>query len=164
MTAGRPALALVMLLSVAPAVLSACGEAEPTTPRVVIGDTAFDAEIARTPAERAQGLSGREDLAPGSGMLFLFEAGRAGTLWMKGMRFPLDILWIGEECVVVDAALDVPAPAPGAPDSDLSRYGPATPAAYAFELNAGEVAQSGVRVGDDVRFSDFPAGVTGASC
>ena len=153
-----------MLLLVAPTVFWGCGGAEPTTPRVLIADATFDAEIASTPAERARGLSGREALPPGSGMLFLFETGQIPTIWMKGMMFPLDIVWIGRECVVVDADVDVPVPLPGAPDSDLALYTPAAPAAYALELNAGVVARSGVRVGDGVSFSNFPAGVTEAVC
>jgi uncharacterized membrane protein (UPF0127 family) len=164
LTAGRPALTLTLLLLMAPMVLWGCGGAEPLTPRVVIGDTPFAAEIARTPSERAGGLSDREELPAGSGMLFVFETGQTPTLWMKGMRFPLDIVWIGEECIVVDAHVDVPVPLPGTADAELSLYRPAAPAAYALELNAGEVARSGVRVGDDVRFSDFPRGVIEASC
>ena len=76
MTAGRVALTLAVLLLVAPVVFWGCGGAEPPTPKVLIADAAFDVEIASTPAERAGGLSGREGLAPESGMLFLFETGQ----------------------------------------------------------------------------------------
>ena len=131
-------------------------------PTVTIGDVAFRAEVASEPAERFKGLSGRGSLPPLTGMLFVFESGRTSSFWMRGMLFPLDFIWIGGDCTVVDTTLNAPAPAAGTADSALATYLPATPAAYTFEVNAGEVEQSGIQVGDEVRFSGFS--VLGADC
>ena len=168
-------LALVMaLLSV-----GACGSKEsdwtptpnptPTAARtgpsvVTIAGVAFEAEIAHTPAARAQGLSGRESLPPKTGMLFVFPSGRASSFWMKGMMMSLDFVWIGKDCAVVATTARVPPPAPGLPDSALRMYKPSAPAAYTFEINAGEVEEFGIRPGDEVRFSGFPSDVSGAGC
>ena len=43
-------------------------------PAVVIGDVVLPVELAITPEERRQGLSDRPSLAPGTGMLFVFES------------------------------------------------------------------------------------------
>ena len=125
----------------------ACSSADTLESTVIVGQSRFVVEVADEPNERMQGLSGRENLNEMSGMLFIFEAGEATNFWMKGMMFPVDIIWIAEECVVVDADVDVPVPLPGAPNSDLALYTPMRPAAYAMELNAGEVARYGVKWG-----------------
>jgi uncharacterized membrane protein (UPF0127 family) len=125
----------------------------PMAATVDIGDASFEVEVARTPAERAKGLSGRESMAPGAGMLFVFASGRTSSFWMKGMEIALDFVWIGERCTVVATDLEVPPPALGTPDEQLPFYVSANPAAYTLEVNAGEVDRLGIEVGDRVRFS-----------
>ena len=70
---------------------------------------------------------------------------------MKGMLFALDLVWISEECLVVEITTDAPAPTEGTPDSELPRYDVPS-AAHVFEIGGGEASESGVEVGDDVRF------------
>ena len=53
------------------------------------------------PEERSQGLSGRPNLAAGTGMLFVFEQAGSYAFWMKDMRFPLDMVWIDAQCLQV---------------------------------------------------------------
>ena len=132
-------------------------------PTVVIGAVAFPAEVAVSREERLMGLSGREALSPGTGLLYVFEPGAAPAFWMKGMRFPLDFIWISEECTVVDITHDVPAPDPTTPTTELPTYGPSSPAAYNFEINAGEAVANGMTAGAPVRFSGLPEG-TAAGC
>lgn len=119
---------------------------------VVIGGVAFDAEIADTPELRGKGLGERDSLAPQSGMLFVFPDGHTTSFWMKGMRFPLDFVWIGADCRVADITERVANAEPGTSDSALPLYNSAAPAAYTFEINAGEVQRFGIRIGDAVRF------------
>ena len=134
----------------------------PAGPAVTIGDTAFEAEVAHTPALRSRGLSGRDGLAPQTGMLFVYEGGKAGSFWMKGMRFALDFVWISSDCEVVGLTVDVPPPSSNTGDSDLPKHRSPAPAAYVFEVNAGEVAAYSIAVGDSVRFSGIA--VEGADC
>ena len=140
--------------------LSAVPTAQQAT--VTLGSVDFAAEVARTSAERAKGLSGRPGLRPGTGMLFVFDSGRASTFWMKGMLFPLDIVWIGVDCRIVDITLNSPPPAPTTADSELPTYASTAPAAYTFEVAAGEVEGRGIKIGDEVRFSGISA--QGADC
>jgi uncharacterized membrane protein (UPF0127 family) len=61
---------------------------------IALGNTLITADIANTPEKRALGLSGRETLLPDTGMLFVFDTPGSHDIWMKDMRFPIDILWI----------------------------------------------------------------------
>ena len=122
---------------------------------VIIGGVAFEAEVADTPTLRGNGLGGRDSLKPHHGMLFIFPDGQVSSFWMKGMRFPLDFVWIGRECVVVDVTEGVPHAEAGAANSSLPLLNSAAPAAYTFEINAGEVERYGIEVGDIVRFRNI---------
>jgi uncharacterized membrane protein (UPF0127 family) len=131
------------------------------TPIVTIDDASFAVELAVTPQQRTQGLSGRPVLPPGTGMLFIFESADRYSFWMKDMRFPLDLVWISAECIVVDITEDVPPPAPGQAVADLPTYRPSEPAQYVLEINSGEVESANIRLGDRVEFGSSLAGVYG---
>ena len=124
----------------------------PETVTVQIDGLAVQAELAQTPEERAQGLSERDSLAAGAGMLFVFETERQPSFWMRGMRFPLDFLWISAGLRVVDRTEDVPPPDPETPDADLPRYVPDAAVLYVLEVNAGVIREAGVEIGDTVIF------------
>ena len=97
----------------------------------------------------------RDSLAEQTGMLFIFSGGQASSFWMKGMRFPLDFVWIGADCTVVDLTEDVQHSPPDAPSSELEIFDSSSPAAYTFEINAGEISRFGVERGDEVRFRNI---------
>ena len=127
----------------------------PTGPYITIGDTTFGAEIADTPELRSKGLGERDSLPEQTGMLFVFPNGQASSFWMFGMRFPLDFVWIGEDCTIADLTENVQHYPPDTPSSELEIINPASPAAYTFEINAGEVAQFGIERGDSVQFHNI---------
>ena len=121
-------------------------------PVVKIGDALFPVDLALTPEQRSQGLSGREVMAAETGMLFIFENEGTFSFWMKEMHFPLDIVWIGADCAVVDVTLGAPPPEEGQALADLPRFSPSSPALYVLEINAGEYAEQGIDPGDLVEF------------
>lgn len=123
---------------------------------VVVGEVELVVEVADDPAERQRGLSGREGLTGIDGMLFYFESGRATSLWMKGMLFGLDFIWVGSDCTVVDLHLNVPAPA--RPGESLPIYRPGAEAASVIEVPAGRSAELGIRVGQGVQYGSSEAG------
>jgi uncharacterized protein len=125
---------------------------------VSIGDAQFTVDVADTVQERSQGLSGRPSLAPGTGMLFVFENPGVYTFWMIEMQFPLDFVWIGADCAVVDLTEDAPPPQPGQSPGDLPRYRPAASVQYVLEINAGEIESAGIVAGDAVAFRGELAG------
>ncbi|MGA2910675.1 MAG: DUF192 domain-containing protein [Candidatus Microgenomates bacterium] len=120
---------------------------------VTIASKAINVEVADTPAERAQGLSGRSSLAADSGMLFVFETKAVTPIfWMKDMLIPLDFIWIGGGRVVrIDK--NVPFPAPGTPDANLKTYTAGEPIDYVLEVNGGFSDTNSIKVGDPVTLS-----------
>ena len=134
-------------------------------PVVALGGATFNVELAITQAQRTQGLSGRAGLAPGAGMLFVFDAEGRYSFWMKEMRFPLDLIWVDARCTVVDITSGAPPPVPGQSasggPSELPLYTPVTPVQYVLEVNGGETEAVGIRVGDRVEFKGSLAGLYG---
>lgn len=133
----------------------------PSSSVVLVGNASFTVELADTPAQRKQGLSGRMALPRGAGMLFVFEGELRHTFWMRDMEIALDFVWINADCVAVDLTEDVPPPEPGAELSDLPRYQPAVPVQYALEINAGEIAAAGIVKWDAVVFEGSLKGMYG---
>src|SRR3989344_805121 len=78
----------------------------PTT-TVTIGSTKIEVEIASTPAQYKLGLSGRESLVEGQGMLFVFTQPNRDGFWMKDMHFSLDILWADSNGKIITIAHDI---------------------------------------------------------
>lgn len=120
------------------------------TPTVTIGGASFTVDLADTPEKLFQGLSGREILEEGTGMLFVFQEERQHTFWMKDMRFPLDMIWITAECTIGDIIADVPNPPPDQKNGALPTYSPSAPSTFVLELNAGVAAASGLQTGDQM--------------
>ena len=134
---------------------------DPELPLVTIGAATWQVELAITGEQLARGLSGREFLPAGTGMLFIYEQEGNRTFWMPDMRFPLDMVWIGGNCEVADVTLNAPIPLPGQSRNDLPRFSPNAPAQYVLEINAGEFESLGINVGDSVRFGGSLSGAYG---
>ncbi len=63
-------------------------------PTVTINEKAITIEIADTQEKKNQGLSGRDQLLPNHGMLFIFEKNGNYSFWMDKMKFNLDFVFI----------------------------------------------------------------------
>ena len=123
----------------------------PPLPRqtITVGSTTFDAEMATTMAEQACGLSGRVGLGDHQGMMFIFGSGSMQTFWMKDMTFSLDMIWISGD-KVVGFAQNVPPPALGTQLWQLQLYSSPSNTDKVLEVNAGTVANDGIKIGDAV--------------
>ena len=99
-------------------------------------------EIASTPAQLEQGLSGRRTLAPNSGMAFLWKADVRGQFWMKNTSVPLSIAFWGKSGRIL-RILDM---APCRRDP-CKIYDPHVAFRGALEVNRGAFAHWGVRRG-----------------
>ena len=124
-------------------------------PQVLIRETIFNVEIADTVERRTTGLSGRKELDTNSGMLFLYQTGFPTTYWMKDMLFPLDIIWIAQNCRISDISQSVPFPRRDDIDSLIPRVHPKKPSAYVLEINSGKSKTHGFKVGDKVEFTNL---------
>lgn len=74
---------------------------------VKIGTASILVEVADTFESRKRGLSGREKLPDGTGMLFIFENPGFHGFWMKEMHFAIDIIWVNSENRVVGVEKEV---------------------------------------------------------
>ena len=97
--------------------------------------------IAQTTEELTTGLSGLESLPDDQGMLFVFNEPVIPIFWMKGMNFPLDVLWVRDGRVV--GILENIQHEPGVPDNQLTQYKPSAAIDMVLEVNAGFVARRG---------------------
>ena len=109
-------------------------------------------ELATTAEERTRGLSGRESMPRDAGMLFDLGVVQNTSFWMKDMRFPLDMVWIGEDKRITGVTTDVQAQ-PGAADSQLKLYPSTGPVRYVLELNAGVAAEPRLDAGTQLSFT-----------
>ena len=119
-------------------------ESEPHNPIYEIGSFDYDLEVLDTPEKRRQGLSGRLDLPPGKGMLFVFQTPDDYGIWMKDMHFPLDIIWLNSDREVVGLEENVQ------PDSYPDSFRADAASLYIIEINAGEAAEAGLEIGDTI--------------
>ena len=150
------AIAIALLVALA---LAGCGDAggdSSNDGQLRVGEAKVKAEIADDNAERALGLGGRDSLARDAGMYFVLTTS-SPRIWMKGMRFPLDLVWINDGRVV-QVTPRVPDEPPGTPETQLPVYSPSKPANRVLEVNAGWAQRNGVRPGDPVRFENGDSG------
>jgi len=152
-------LALPGLASAKPAVPS-WRDTHPWTTRtgtVTVGDITLDVELADTGELRSRGLSYRDSLEPGTGMLFVFPDASVETFWMREMRFCLDIVWINDH--LITGAAERVCPIPDAALADLPRYSSGAPVNFVLEVPAGWMELNGFGAGTAVEISlpDLPA-------
>ena len=108
-------------------------------------------ELARTPEEQRRGLSGRDGLGWGEGMLFLYRDAGFQQFWMIDMRFPIDMVWI-RDGRIVGIHHRVPPPADGTPPDALPRYAPGELVDAVLEVPAGFAQASGWARDSAVRY------------
>lgn len=119
---------------------------------LIIGENKFRVEVANTQSKRSKGLSEREKLASDEGMLFVFDKADKYPFWMKGLKFPLDFIWIKDD-LVVDILPNVPHPSAGQTDESLPIYQPRVEINKILEINGGTAERSGIKIGDTVKLN-----------
>jgi uncharacterized protein len=144
-------LSLFLVLSCAGTVLHQEGNTEQIT--ILRGDeeiAAFSVEVASGILERQKGLSGRSSLPLGNGMLFILDSTAEHFFWMKGMEFPIDILFFDESRVLSEVLAGLQ------PCGDCVQYKAPQNTAYALEVNAGTAGSLGIKKGDRFVFAVRP--------
>ena len=107
-------------------------------------------EVADTPEARATGLSGRDSLGADRGMWFDIDRTAPVSFWMRGMEFPIDIIWVSESLRVTGMVERAPPLAPGTLTDDLPIYSSGGDVRYVLEINAGLAEELGIRPGDEI--------------
>ncbi|MFH0739503.1 MAG: DUF192 domain-containing protein [bacterium] len=110
----------------------------------------FTAEIAKTQAQRQQGLMLRESLDQDKAMLFVFETSSVHSFWMKNCLIPLDIIWLDEDYRVLAIKPNNP---PCPKTGNCPSINPNVLAKYVLEINAGLSSKIGLQEGSYLSIS-----------
>jgi uncharacterized membrane protein (UPF0127 family) len=109
---------------------------------VTVGRGKVKAEAVRTPEKLYRGLGYRKELPAGRGMLFFMPLVTVQDFCMRGMQFPIDIIWIFRGKVVgLEANVS--------PQFTGTLSSP-RPVNVVLEVPGGFAEKSGIRVGDQV--------------
>ena len=103
-------------------------------------------EVARSFWRKALGLMFRGGIQDTAG--FLLEFGKEGTfgIWMLGMRFPIDIVFIDAGKRVVNIFRGIKPV--GLDPSSWRVYNPKKPSRWILEIRSGRAEKIGMRIGD----------------
>lgn len=112
-----------------------------------IGGQVIFARVADDDESRRKGLSGSAPLGEKEGMLFIFDTPSRWGMWMREMKYSLDIVWLDSEKRIVYIAENV------SPDTYPKVFLPEKDALYVVELPAGFVDRHNVGLGNVVGFS-----------
>ena len=152
-TRARLAVATTLALGIAALTTSCSGSSASTCggyrkDKVIrIGSHKIDAEVVDTESSLEKGLGGRKCIGSDQGMLFVFKQPGVYSFGMRGMKFPIDMVWLGADRTVVWVERNV---SPSTyPTNFFNRNDPAQ---YVLELKAGTARTLGLKIGAPVRF------------
>ncbi len=111
---------------------------------IYVNQVAFAVSVADEPAEREQGLSGVPSLKQYEGKLFIFDEAAKYGIWMKEMRFPIDILWFDEQFTLIHVVENA------TPDSYPANFAPPKNARFVLEINAYSAKTLGIDIGQQL--------------
>jgi len=108
----------------------------------------FEVELAVTPAQHSQGLMHRLNMAPKSGMLFVYSRPQPVSFWMKNTFIPLDMIFIAADGKIINIRQRT------VPHSLIPVRSKANALAV-LELNGGTASSLNIQPGDRVRHEVF---------
>ncbi|MFA6339202.1 MAG: DUF192 domain-containing protein [Candidatus Paceibacterota bacterium] len=115
--------------------------------KVKLGGVTLKVDVADTEKERNQGLSGRKSMPFDTGMLFIFDYEDFWGIWMKDMKFSIDIIWIDKDLKIIDIKQDV------SPDTFPLAFRPKSLSSYVIEVNANFVSKNKIKIGDKLEIN-----------
>lgn len=116
---------------------------------VHIGDGVFTTRVAKTPKEREKGLSGTHEIRNDQAMLLVYDTDDKWPIWMKDMKYPIDIVWLDKSKKVVYIVKNAP------PESyPYEKFTPKQDARYVLELPSGTVGKKKIDIGVAATFDE----------
>jgi len=106
--------------------------------KVRVGDKEFKVAVMDTPETQAKGLSGIQKMPKGAGALLTFGEPKDVIMTMRGMQFPLDMVFIADDKVHTVRTAEI--------GEENIQTG--IPSDMVLEINKGE--GNGIKVGNDV--------------
>src|SRR3989344_3063741 len=116
------------------------------TKRMLVGIVPISVEIADSVVTQTRGLSFRDSLGDNEGLLFVFAKDDTHGIWMKDMRFPIDIVWADAQGKIIHTESSVH------PNTYPSVFGPQEKSRYVLELPSGFLDIHGVGAGNTLSF------------
>jgi hypothetical protein len=113
---------------------------------LTLGTVSIEVAIADNQQTRRQGLSNLSFLPDNKGLFFVFKDSDAHGIWMKDMKFPIDIIWLNEQLQVVDIHKNV------SPDTYPESFHPKIPSRFALEVEAGFSIKHDIKIGNTFIF------------
>ena len=112
---------------------------------VEINGAILMAEVVSHRTSRARGLSGREMLGEREAMLFIFDEPDYYGIWMKDMKFPIDIIWLDDELKIIGLEKNIN------PNTFPEKFSPPSPAKFVLEVNGGWSDENKIKEGMTAR-------------
>lgn len=106
------------------------------------------AEVADEPHEIATGVMFRDGIEPDHGMIFEFSPPREANMYMRNVSFPIDMVFLNSEGVVMSTVSHVQA-------ESERRINPGFAVSGVLELPDGMVIEYGLKPGDLIRHELF---------
>jgi uncharacterized protein len=124
--------------------------------RVIVNGFELTADLAITHDQKAEGLAVKDHLKENEGMLFVYEQPSRQTFWMKGMKFPIDIIWLDNNGTVVHIEHTlkpcISTLNPGDSILNCPIYTPEDNSLYVLETVAGFSQQHNIKIGTNINF------------
>lgn len=147
MTYIKPRTLAAALLGLASAAIAQdAAQRLPTVP-LTAGFHLINAEMARTPEQRAIGLMHRPSMPANDGMLFVFEQPGQQCFWMKNTLLPLSIAFLADDGSIVNIEDMKP--------QSLDSHCSAKPVRFALEMNQGWFAKRAIKPGAKITGAPF---------
>jgi uncharacterized membrane protein (UPF0127 family) len=115
-----------------------------STSTIQINNRTLKVALAKTTSEKQKGLGGVYKLNENEGMLFVMGQKNRYGFWMKGMKIPIDIIWISDNKIIdISQNIDIA-------QGEFKVYYPTTPVNYVLEVSSGYCKRYNIRIGDVV--------------
>ncbi len=116
-----------------------------------VGGQRYHVTVMRTDEELDRGLSGTNGLPADQAMVFVFAHDDTWPMWMKDMKYPIDIIWLSSDKQIVHIVKNAqPSSYPN------TEFAPEKPSRYVVELPSGTVDRTDIKNGDPV---SLPSGI-----
>lgn len=113
---------------------------------VFLNNQKIDVTVVITSKDREKGLGGREELGNNQGMLFVYDSSSQYCVWMKDMKFAIDIIWLDDNKKVTSIKQNA------TPKSYPETFCSDGDARYILELPADSVSRLNIKQGDQAKF------------
>ncbi|MDF2768030.1 MAG: uncharacterized protein K0S91_865 [Nitrososphaeraceae archaeon] len=117
--------------------------------KVTINNFDLTVYLAMTNEQIIKGLVIKDQLKENEGMLFVYQLPAKYTFSMRGMKFPIDIIWLdnARKVIHIEHSLE---PCPS--DIDCPKFIPSAAALYVLETIAGFSNRHDVKIGTQIDF------------